>query len=110
MAYNYKFGKAEQSLLTQIGKNGGVVPEFLKNKPTINYESLYIYLQAFHLLESERLPSQYAVMPIPITKIIEYAKYLELGKEDTEIFIYVITELDNFTVNYWNSKNAQSKK
>lgn len=109
MEYQIKHGKHEQALIAMIKKNGGELPNLIKNKPTLLNEGLHYYLQAFYALESERYPSQYGIMPIPITKIIEYARFLSYSDYEMDDFIYIITELDHATLKYWNSKNAQIK-
>ncbi|HHV6411776.1 TPA: phage tail assembly chaperone [Haemophilus influenzae] len=92
-----------------VKKNGGELPDLIKNKPTLINDGLQFYLQAFFMLESERYPSQYGLMPIPITRIIDYGRYLTISDFEMDDFIYIITALDQATMQYWNSKNATTK-
>lgn len=109
MLYQIKHGKHEQALIEMVRKNGGELPDLIKNKPTLLNEGLQFYMQAFFTLESERYPSQYGLMPIPITKIIEYGRFLTYSDCEMDDFIYIIKELDHAILEYWNSKNANVK-
>lgn len=112
MAYNIKYGDIEKTVLNQMIKNGENIPDVLLNKPELKSQYLYFYLHTFRILESERPASQYCVMPIPITKIIEYGNFLNLGYDELNIFIHIIKEIDDYVVDYWNDKmkNERNKK
>ena len=109
MEYQIKHANAEQAIIQMVKKNGGELPDLIKNKPTLINDGLHFYLQAFFMLESERYPSQYGLMPIPITRIIDYGRYLTISDFEMDDFIYIITALDQATMQYWNSKNATTK-
>lgn len=108
MLYQIKHGEHEQALRQMVAKNGGELPDLIKNKPTLFNDGLQFYLQAFFALESERYPNQYGIMPIPVMKIIEYGRYLTFSDFEIDDFVYIIRELDYAVLKYWNSKNAKS--
>lgn len=107
MEYDLKHGNSDNAVLQQALKNGEELPDFIKNKPELIDESLQFYLQAFFVLESER-PVGFTVSPIPITKIIEYAKFLSY-KSYAEMydFVYIIRTLDSITLKHANEKTKK---
>lgn len=111
LEYELTHGDNEKGLIAQLVKNGDDLPDFIKNKPKLIHESLHFYLQAFFLLETERVVG-FSILPIPITKIIEYGKYLGYDRYDMSDFIAIIRALDDVALKHYNkdkSKNAKSK-
>lgn len=107
MEYELKHGNADPILIQQALKNGEELPDFIKNKPYLFDNSLQFYLQAFFVLESERQIG-FGISSIPITKIIEYARYL--GYQDhTDMydFITIMRELDGVALKHYNKSNAK---
>lgn len=105
MGYDLKHGNSDNAILQQALKNGDDLPDFIKTKPELIDESLQFYLRAFFILESERPSNGFGVLPIPITKIIEYAKFLTYETYDEMYdFVNIIRELDMLVVNYYSEK------
>ena len=105
MEYELKHGSNNDVLTQQVLKNGGTLPDFIKNRPYVLDESLQFYLQAFFMLESERQIG-FGIYPIPLTKIIEFGKFLGYTDyADMYNFIHIIRELDSFTINYYSKSN-----
>ena len=102
MEYGLKHGNSDTTLLQQALKNGEELPDFIKNKPYLLDESLHFYLQAFFVLESERQVG-FAVSSIPVTKIIEYAKFLSYESYDEmRDFVEIIRALDSVALKHYN--------
>lgn len=104
MEYELKHGNSDNAVLQQALKNGEELPDFIRNKPELIDEGLHFYLQAFFVLESERQVG-FNVSPIPITKIIEYAKFLSYNThEEMFDFVSIIRALDMVVVKHYNDK------
>lgn len=105
MEYLLKHGNSNDLIYQQAIKNGEELPDFIKNKPHLIDESLHFYLQAFFTLESERQIG-FNVSPIPITKIIAYAKYLNYSSnDDMRFFVNIIRVLDSVALKHYNSQS-----
>lgn len=109
MEYELKHGNSDTKLLSQALKNGAELPDFIKNKPYLLDPSLHFYLQAFFILETERQVG-FGVYSIPITKIIQYGKFLGYeNHNDMYNFIQIIVALDKVAVKYYNNTNEKIK-
>lgn len=104
MEYELKHGSFDNAVLQQALKNGEELPDFIRNKPELLDEGLRFYLQAFFVLESERQVG-FGIAPIPITKIIEYAKFLTYQThEEMYDFVSIMRSLDMVVVKHYNNK------
>lgn len=109
MEYDLTHGSSDNAILQQALKNGEELPDFIKNKPDLIDDSLQFYLQAFFVLESER-PVGFGVAPIPITKMIEYAKFLRYKSyEETHDFVEIVRILDMTVINHYAKKDGKKK-
>ena len=100
----------EQDIIKQYNRLKRKLPDSIKNKPTIdNSEEMFLY-NSFHNLCSERYPSSHSVSQIPICKIHEYARHLEVPATYYQRFIYVIKNLDLHYLKVTNDDLRQARK
>lgn len=105
MEYELKHASSDNAVLQQALKNGEELPDFIRNKPNLIDEGLQFYLQAFFALESERQIGL-TISPIPITKIIEYAKFLTYEThEEMHDFVSIIRALDMVVIKHYSDKD-----
>lgn len=107
MEYQLKYAGVDESIYLQAQKNGQPLPDFLANKPMLR-QGLHYYMRAFFDLETERNVG-FAVCPIPITKIIEYGRYLNHKEWELEDFILIMRSLDNVALKFYRSKGTSAK-
>lgn len=88
-----EMGQVEQDILPQILRSGGQIPERILNAPTLT-QGLEVFLQAFFDLDTERNHSM-GLQKIPWSKIVQYAEFKGLGKEQTEMMVYFIKRMDS---------------
>ena len=106
MEYQLKYSCVDESIYMQAKKNGQPLPEFLANKPTLK-QGLHYYMRAFFDLETERNVG-FVVSPIPVTKIIEYGRYLNYKEYELEEFILIMRSLDNVALAYYRNKSTNA--
>lgn len=89
MAYLSEMGPIEQNIAKQSMQSGQPLPDRIANAPEL-YQGLYLFLQAFFDLDSEREPPK----PIPWTSVLTYAVFNKFDEEQTEDLIYFIRKID----------------
>ena len=82
----------ESAVLRQIKRFGGKPPERVTNKPKLA-SGLMFFFDAFYDLDTER--SLADLHPIPWSKIVLYAEYHQLKREEADDLLYLIREVDN---------------
>ena len=78
--------------MKQIKRFGGKTPERVRAKPKLA-SGLTFFFDAFYDLDTER--SLADLHPIPWSKIVLYAEYHGLKKEEADDLLYFIREVDN---------------
>lgn len=107
MLYQLKHGESEIMLRQQI-RNEKDLPDFIKNKPKLIHDGLGFYLKVFFELETERPINGFAVVAIPISKMINYAQFIGYeSKEDIQDFVYLMREIDKELCKYYREKSNE---
>lgn len=89
-------------------KNGGVIPDVIKNKVEILDRNLEFYLDQFFLLESERVMGM-VVGAIPVTKIYEWGLNLGYSRKNVWFFVELMVALDRVALKYYNKVPSHGK-
>jgi hypothetical protein len=79
----------------------------MADAPLIQSIRQSFYYMAYQELETER-PIGMSVGYIPITKIWEWANYQRLTESETRALIYVIREIDHWSM-AWEANNSKTK-
>ena len=93
MAYILDVAPLERTIVRQIVRDGGKVPDKFANAPELR-QGLQFYIEAFFELDSDR---DFGEIPgrIPWTAINAYSKAFELDEEQTADLFYYVRQLDD---------------
>ena len=100
----------EQSIIKQYKKLNKPPPKQIRDKPRLeDREELFLY-NCFHELSTERYPNSYGISPIPVCKIYEYARNIEVAPSYHQRFVFCMRSLDTHYVKSLNENIRQSRK
>lgn len=85
---------------------GMPIPKKIANAPEL-WPGLAFYLNAFHVLESERVVGL-ELGPIPRSAIMEYGHELDMDDEGMDDLYYHVRSLDIFFMK-WQAKKGKKK-
>lgn len=85
-------GSYEKSLVQQMMRDGTPLPDRIVNRPRLS-EGLQYILESFFDLDGERHHGN-GLQRIPWSSIVRYAKHYDLTFDETEEFVYLITQMD----------------
>ena len=88
-------------------ERGQELPKWAQDVPELNRDSEF-YLSAFYELHTTRFHSN-PIGPIPWTAQLEYAKFAGLDQVNTKAFLFIIRELDNVFIP-WYEKTLNRKQ
>lgn len=88
-----EMGPVEQNLIRQMIRAGEPLPARIQEAPELE-QGLYLYLQAFFDLDSERSHA-FGPVAIPWGSIKAYAEAFEFDEEQTEDLFYFIRKMDS---------------
>lgn len=86
-------GPIEQNIIKQAMRFGQPIPDRILNAPELQ-NGLYLYLQAFFELDSERSHA-FGARPIPWSSIKDYAAAFNFDECQTDDLFYFIRQMDN---------------
>lgn len=105
---NYKmFGRLEQF---KKMKEAGMSVPFLDDVPTVNPRFGWL-MDSYHILAGQRQVTDQGLMPIPISEIAAYAKYVGITDEvDRLDLLHIITKLDAVALSYAAEARAEADR
>lgn len=97
-------------MLRQQIRNEDELPDFIKNKPKLLHDSLGFYLKVFFELETERPINGFSVVAIPVSAMINHAKFIGYEtREEIQDFVYIMREIDKALCQYYREKSSNDK-
>ncbi len=82
---------------------GEEVPDPIRNAPELR-QDLYLYLEAFYELDSERSDGL-----IPWTSIVRYGEYHQFDLEQMDDLLYFVRQMDHVVTTHRNEKLSIGK-
>lgn len=103
-----EMGTIEQNIIRQSEQARLPIPEKILNSPEL-LAGLELYLNAFFDLDSERSHGT-SLSPIPLSSVLEYARFFDFDECQTENLVFFIRQMDNVHLKRLDNKMKQQIK